>query len=164
LEPGLFDAHFNLGVVLQALEQVNEAIDAYKKALSLGKDPGALNNLGAAYLKRRDFPMAIRCCEQALELKPEYADALHNLGTALQENGQAEAAVAHFEKCARLPNPPPALPGQFALALQQCGRLEEAETWYRQALKTRPTPSVCSNLAVILEQRFAFPEAEQLLR
>ena len=164
LEPEFFDAQFNLGAVLLALDRADEAVVACQKALSVRKDPVALNNLGAAHRKRRDFPAAVRCFEQVLELVPGDPDALYHLATVLNEGGQFERAVACFEKRARLPNPPTELADHLGLALQQCGRFNEAETCYRQALKTRPSAAVSINLAIILNQRFALEEAEQLLR
>ena len=164
LRPDFQDAHYNLGVVLQNLDQMEEAVAAYEKALALKREPGTLNNLGVAYLKGRHFGRAIRCFDEALRIKPLFADALFNLAGALQDSGQAQASIPYYEKRARLPDPPPALALQLAKALHQCGRAAEAETWYRQALKTQPAPSVCLNLAAILEQRFDFAGAESMLR
>jgi len=164
LQPSSYDAHFNLGATLQALQRVDAAIAAYEKALSLNKNPGVLNNLGVAWLDRRDFPKAIACLQQALKLQPAHPDALYNIASALQESGQPEKAIAYYEKRAALPNPPSALPRQLALAFQKSNRWQEAETWYRKALEEHPTAFVCNNLALVLEQRFAFAEAESLLR
>jgi tetratricopeptide (TPR) repeat protein/glycosyltransferase involved in cell wall biosynthesis len=164
LQPASYDAHFNLGAALQGLQRVDAAIAAYEKALSLNKNPGVLNNLGVAWLDRREFPKAIACLEQALKLQPGHADALYNLASALQESGQPEKALPYYEKRAALPHPPPALPRQLALAFQQSNRWQEAESWYRKALEEQPTAFVCNNLALVLERQFAFAEAESLLR
>jgi len=164
LDPRFFDAHFNLGVVLQTLERVDEAIAAYEKALLARKDLGALNNLGGAYRQRGEFPAAIRRFKQALEIQPEDADALYNLAMVLQESGQGEKAIEFFERRARLPNPPPELPVRLGTLLQQIGRPSEAEAWYRRSLSAQPSPTACNNLAILLNQRFALAEAEQLLR
>jgi len=164
LQPSSYDAHFNLGTVLQGLAQTEAAIAAYEKALALNKNPGVLNNLGVAWLERRDLPKAIACLEQSLKLKPDHADSLYNMAAALLESGQPEKAAAYFEKRAALPQPPPALPMQLGLALQKSQRWKEAETWYRKALEGSRTALVCNNLALVLEQQFAFAEAESLLR
>ncbi len=164
LQPASYDAHFNLGAALQGLQRVDAAIAAYEKALALNKNPGVLNNLGVAWLDRRDFPKAIACLQQALKLQPAHPDALYNLASALQESGQPEKAIPYYEKRAALPNPPSALPRQLGLACQKSNRWQEAETWYRKAMEEHPTAFLCNNLALVLEHRFAFAEAESLLR
>jgi tetratricopeptide (TPR) repeat protein len=164
LQPNLYDAHVNLGAVRAMLGQLDGAIASYEQAVSLNRNPGLLNCLGAAYFDRRDLPNAMQCFDQALALQPDFADAIYNRGRALDLGGRTEEAIAHYEKRARLPNPPPDLPTQLGCLLQKVGRLQEAEASYRRALQTQPSASACNNLATLLEQRFEFAEAEALLR
>ena len=141
LDQRLPDAFYNLGVARQELGQVDEAIAAYEKALTLAEDPVTLNNLGAAYLKCGRGEQAIRCFERAIQLQPDHADAMFNLAGALLECGRNPDAETRYRQ---------------VLAL------------YRQELLRQPTSTVCVNLAHVLSRRFEFtfqfPEAEQLLR
>ena len=155
LEADLYDAHFNLGVVLARLGQLDGAIAAYERAVRLNRNPAVLNCLGG-YLDRRDLPKAIRCFELALSLQPDSADAGYNGGRALEQSGRGEEAIAHYEKRAGLPDPPPALPSAIRLPAPAISAPYKAETWYRRALQAQPGAPACNNLATLLEQRFEF--------
>jgi tetratricopeptide (TPR) repeat protein len=137
LDDRLHDAFYNLGVARQQLGQVEAAIAAYLKALSLAEEPGTLNNLGAAYLKSRRREEAMQCYERALQLHPNHADALFNIAVALSETGRKADAETRYQ---------------------------QALFCYRQELMRQPTAPVCVNLAHILLRQCAFLEAEELLR
>jgi tetratricopeptide (TPR) repeat protein len=163
-QPTLYDAHFNLGVVRERLGQTDEAIAAYEKALALNSNNAVLNNLGAAYLRRGELSKAIGYFEQVLKHQPDHADALYNLANAFLKSGDSEKAVVFLERRAGLPAPPPELPLQLGEVLQRVRRFDEAEIVYRKVLQTRLDPTACNNLAVILNRKFNYSEAETLSR
>ena len=88
--------------------------------------------------------------------KPDHVDALNNQGVVLQELGQAEAALATFERSLKLrPNHAETLTNA-AISLRILGRLDEAETRLRRALKVQPTfMEALNNLASTLPGRRA---------
>lgn len=56
-------------------------------------DPNVLNNLGDMYARHKDYQKAIESFNKAIKLKPDYADAYHNLAniqTALYSNENNE--------------------------------------------------------------------------
>jgi len=70
----------NLALVLSKLGRYEEALEAFKLA---GDEAQAYNNLGCVYLQKEDRDKAIRCFEQAIELKPTFYDkASRNLEKA----------------------------------------------------------------------------------
>jgi Flp pilus assembly protein TadD len=54
---------------------------------------------------RGDVESAISHYRRALEIKPEYAKAHHNLGLALKSAGEQEAARRHLREARRLEAP-----------------------------------------------------------
>lgn len=100
-----------LGKALGACDRFDEAGAAYRRALVL--DPGLApvwsgsgTVLGRTGGDRRSV---LRVFERAVRIDPNLAEAHANLGTYLQECGEAEAARAAFERAI-------AADGQFAMA------------------------------------------------
>jgi tetratricopeptide (TPR) repeat protein len=109
LDALLQDAFHNLGVARQKLGQVDKAIAAYLKALSLAEEPGTLSGLGEAYLKSGRCEETIRCFERALhllrralKLQPNDPKAFKSLGHVLLATGRAEEAVLAYDRAIRL--------------------------------------------------------------
>jgi tetratricopeptide (TPR) repeat protein len=73
-----------------------------------------------------------------VQLRPDYADALNNLGLALAQDGQHEAAFAAFERARVLePNSPGTL-NNLGRMLQKIGRWTESIAAFDQAIALRP--------------------------
>lgn len=67
----------------------------FRRVIKLQPDGGdialrALNNLGAVSFVLRDIDAAEKAYRRAVELNPDYADALVNLGTIYHERGRVE--------------------------------------------------------------------------
>jgi len=78
--PGLASPQANLGIILEHLEQLEEAEQAYLQALSLQPEWAALHNrVGLFYRRSGRFDEALGQYRQALSLQPELAAAHLNL-------------------------------------------------------------------------------------
>ena len=80
--------HYNLGVTLQELSQLDEAVKCYEQALAIKLDYAeAHNNLGNALRDLGKLNDAVASYHKALALKPDYIEAYFNCGfaTELQE-------------------------------------------------------------------------------
>ncbi len=144
LDAQLPDAFYNLGVARQKLDQVDEAIAAYEKALTLAEDPGTLSNLGAAYLQSSRRKEGIRCYERVLQLQPEHAEAMVSLADALLESGSATEAESWYRQ-ALLCQPTAQACVKLAHILEQRLEFTEAEQLLRRALKLQPDASAAFN-------------------
>lgn len=90
-------------------------------------------DLGMARQDLRDHSGAADAYRKALEIKPDHAEAVLNLGISLQEGGDPDAAITAFAQAYRLR---PTLFGSIAMALTSAshGRLWLDEAELRRAL------------------------------
>ncbi len=86
-------AHYDLGVVLSALDRDGDAMAAYQEAIRL--DPGdaeSANNLGFLLWRYGALEQAEARFRQAMKLSPTYALPCSNLSALLTERGRTQAA------------------------------------------------------------------------
>jgi protein O-mannosyl-transferase len=103
LKPDLAEAHYDMGLAVQRLGRLDEAIDEYRQALQLKPNlPEAYNNIGNALQEMGRVDEAIPQYEMALRLEPDFVYALNNLGYALQKKGRLMESAAHFREALRL--------------------------------------------------------------
>lgn len=102
---------------------------------------------------------------EACKLRPNFPEALNNLGDLLRLRGRPEEAEACCKEALRLK--PDYVPAQLILgnALREAGRFHEAEPFYRAALERNPVwPEVLNNLGTLLYDLGRADEAIQSLR
>lgn len=122
----------------------------------------AYNNLGALKLQGgiSDVPEAMLQIKQALKINPNSAEALNNLGYALQRLDRLEEAMTyHQEALRRFPDYAEAR-NNLGVDLQRLGRFEEAEAQYREVLKINPyLAEAHRNIGVVLQRKGKTEEA-----
>ena len=70
---------------LKQLGKLEEAIEAYKKAIALKPDYAkAYYNMGVTLKDQGKLDEAIEANKKATTLKPDYAEAYYNMGVLLQ--------------------------------------------------------------------------------
>ncbi|MEG8946880.1 tetratricopeptide repeat protein [Rosettibacter firmus] len=84
----LFEGHFNLGDAYYKQGRYDEAIQAYKNALSFTKDKinksKVYHNIGNSFLKSQRYKESIEAYKNALKLNPDDLDTKYNLSYALK--------------------------------------------------------------------------------
>jgi Ca-activated chloride channel family protein len=90
ISPTDLTAQYNLGVAKFRLNEIEEATEAFKKALGLSKDKSMsakiFYNSGVAFLKSANYPEAITAFRNALKLNPGDSDCRENLQFAINQN------------------------------------------------------------------------------
>ena len=99
--------------------------------------------------------------QQALRLKPDYAEAYNNLGIALKDQGQLVEAVAEYQQALRLKPDHAEAHNNLGNALQDQGQLAGAVAHYQQALRLKPDYAEAhNNLGNALQDQGQLAEAE----
>lgn len=98
---------------------------------------------------------ARRAYEKVLELQPDHADALVNLGRLLHEDGDLEAAAALYRRALEASGGDhPTAAFNLAIALEDLGHEGDAAAAYRRALDADPAfADAHYNLSRILERQ-----------
>ena len=139
LAPNNAEYHNNLGTVLAAKRQFEEAIVCHHRAVHL--DPTfaqAHNNLGNALRAFGRADAALGCFDQALALNPNYAEAHLNRGNALRALRRTEDALESYHRAVVLAPLLAAAHDSLGTALKELGHWEAALAAYAEALKLAP--------------------------
>ena len=101
LDPSYAEAVHNLGLAYAEQGRYEQAIAAYRKALSMPiyatPDVGYYN-LGRAYAQIKKYPEAEEALRTAIQLQPTLGPAYYQLGVVLASTGKLEDAKAAFRK------------------------------------------------------------------
>lgn len=165
-QPNDADLHFQLGNAFyeSAINKSNSNVmkpgaSKFDAAKSAGED-NSTNDLQEAILQETIIQEAIAAFQQAVSLRPEWAQAVNNLGIALKQAGDSENALACFGKAILLQPDFAAAHFNLGEALFQCGRLHDATAAYQNALALDPnSPQTHNNLGITLCDLGMFEEA-----
>jgi tetratricopeptide (TPR) repeat protein len=110
----------------------------------------AWNNYARALpLSRSDESM--RAVEKALQIDPNYVDALNNLANELASRGRRDEALAHYKKALELDPKHVLAHNNLGVALAGIGRIDEAIAHYETAIRLKPDyASAINNLGLAL--------------
>src|SRR4051812_10309252 len=89
-EPANADAAHLLGLVADARGDTSKALEYMQRATAARRSPRHLANLAMVLGKLGRFVEAIPIYQNALELLPDYPEALNNLGVALDAVGRVD--------------------------------------------------------------------------
>ena len=101
LKPDYSDAYNYLGVIYFRQGKVNQAIEAYNKALEnllYTKPQDAHYHLGIAYMSLKEYQKAKAHLEEAIQLVPDFVAAYNILGQVYEGLGQYSKAKYSYEK------------------------------------------------------------------
>ncbi len=138
--PGLpADAYTGLGSRYQSQGRVEEAIAAYRQALSVRPDDAeTLNNIGNVLYARGEAAEAIDSYQKAIRLDPNHADAHNNLANCLLNEKRYPEADVLYQRAIALQPKRAQFKANFARSLRDQGRHSEAVEELERVLETRP--------------------------
>jgi tetratricopeptide (TPR) repeat protein len=130
---------------------------------TLKKNPAcwmAHYNLGIVLSEQGKTEQAIDHYQQAVTLRPDYAEANYNLGRLLVEQGRLDDAIPHYEKAVEINPGDPEAQNNVGATLFGIGRVDDAIVHYQKALEIQPDYAEAScNLANALISKGDFDGA-----
>lgn len=134
------EAWINKGFAHAGMEEYDRAIGAYDEALRLDEDgefaaEALVNKAYAEYESRRGDPL--ETVERAIEADDRMPEAWYNRAVFLNERGNHEDALRSINNAFSLGMRTPRALDEKAHALEELGRLEEAEKLREEAAEER---------------------------
>jgi len=165
LLPDEADAHNNLGVAWQRAGQHTEAAASSRRALQINPEfVEAHRNLGNALHELKEFEPAAASYHRALALRPDL-ETWVNLGVALRDLGQLDAALACFKEAQQIDRDHAIVQHHLAGALLGMGQVDAAIAAYRCAIALDPQlAAALIALADVLQQQGHSEDAVALYR
>ena len=158
--------NLNYMIKKQPQEAFNKIIDQYKKReysnvidqlkVFIKHYPNefiAWNLIGSSAFQIGMFNEAIEAFSKALLIKPDYPEALNNMGNALKEQGELDKAIEVYRKCIMLKSNCTAdCYNNMGVALKDKGKLEDALEAFNKAIKLRHDHTAAyNNISIILK-------------
>ncbi|MBX3289066.1 MAG: tetratricopeptide repeat protein [Acidobacteria bacterium] len=137
LSPRLPAPYFNRAVVYYQKKFYNSAVADYTKVIELDEQNAfaAYNNRAWTFCQMGLFDKALDDAERALELKPDYPEALDTRGTAYMGKGEYRLALDDFNKAIRLAPSNPELYRSRAALYRKTGKAALAQADERKLVE-----------------------------
>jgi len=164
--PRSADTHFQLGILYQSQENVDQAIDAFKKSLMYNpRQPEIYMILGEIYGNKGMIDEAINAYKKLTELEPKLAAAYGALSAMYERKGMLDEAIEANKKVIELEP-------KFWLAHSNLGSLylgtgkyEEAIESFQRTIELQPdSPVPYNNLGIAYTQQREYTEAEKAFK
>ena len=150
-----------MGTALKNQDKIEEAIEAYNKALKIKPDyTDAYYNIGTILQQQNKLEEAIEAYNKALAIKPDYAVAYYNIGTILQQQNKLEEAIEAYNKALTIKPDYAIAYNNMGNALQKQNKLEEAIEAYNKALAIKSDDEdAYNNMGTALKDQGKLEEA-----
>ena len=128
-----------IGAANQGLGQLDHALTAYKKAVSIQPNfAEAYYNMGNVLQDQGKLKEAVGAFEKAVSINPNYAEAFNNMGVALQNQGKLEKAMDAYRKVLSIKPDFSEAYNNMGVTLKNQNKMEEAVEAYEKALRIQP--------------------------
>ncbi|MFX1451062.1 MAG: tetratricopeptide repeat protein [Promethearchaeota archaeon] len=163
------EAHYELGNQLFEKDLMDEAISEYKEVIKFYKKTAPVNikdwhelaisswyNMGTAYSLMSDFPKAIECYNEVLNISPDDIKTLYNLGGIYSQNRQFDKAIIYLLKVLELdPNNPEYDLAWFTLGYYYANneQFNKAIKYLKKALEFDPNNLMIKKLVLEIQKK-----------
>ena len=159
-DPQLAFAHVAHGAALSITGQLDQAADAYQRALTLDPtQPELLWRLGDLAIARNDPKMAEQYYRRSVGAAPKEWEPYVKLGVFLYRQGRYDESLNPYEKGRELAPDHTRVYANLAAAYFQLDRTDEAAAALQRSLEITPDSITYSNLGTLLYFHGRYPEA-----
>lgn len=131
---------YNLGNAHKKQGEMNQALACYYSAINLRAEfPEAHNNIANILaLDARNLDLALQHYNIAIRLKPDYYEAIHNLGMVYDKLGATDKAISTYLRAlAQRPRSPETL-NSLGNSFEKSGQTDKAISAYETAIQLKP--------------------------
>lgn len=153
--------NFNLGIVLEELDQREEAIIYLKKAIELDPlNPFFRDAMGVALMKRGKLDDAADCFVDALSVIKNDVNLLANLGLVQTRQGKLKEAMDSLNKAIEIDPRHAAANNNIAVILARLNEFDRAAKHFQTALLSNPQDANArNNLGLVYLRQKRYSEA-----
>jgi len=150
-----------IGSANQSLGKLDEAIEAYREAISIKPDfTEAYYNMGIVFQIDGKLSEAIEAYKKAISIKPDYAEACCNMGNAHRDKGELVEAIEAYKKAISIKPDSVEMYSNIGSVLQKQGKLPEAIEAYKKAISVKPDyAEAYNNMGNVLKDQGKLEEA-----
>jgi tetratricopeptide (TPR) repeat protein len=155
LAPHSAQGYHMMGQTLEAMEDAEGAIEAYKTAITFGVEPSWVAQVSRHLAKlydthHGDSQNALACMQLARELEPDNLSDLFSLAEAYCASREYQKAAETYRRVLRYQPDNSEIHGFLGYLYWQAGQYEEAESAYLTCLRLTPhNPIALNNLGVL---------------
>jgi len=159
--PNDLNIKINSIIELHSSGNISEALDAVQTLISQHPNESLLYNIsGVCYKATGQLEMAIKCFEEAVKLKPNFADANYNLGLTLQDLNQLDAAIESYQATLDLQKSYFKAHNNLGIIYKELGQMGDAVKSYKKAIDLQPNfAEAHNNLGTTLQEMGQLDEA-----
>lgn len=145
LKSDYIPARNNLGTAYLKQKKYDKALECYKQFstdLLYSTPHFAFSNMGWAYLGKKNNALAHKYFSKALNLKPNFINAVHGLATTHLQSGNARKAEAIIEKTLKKHPGAPVLHADLARTYEALNQPAQAKAAWKRVLLLAPETSL----------------------
>jgi Flp pilus assembly protein TadD len=143
-----------------------DSVTLYRHTLMVAPDNNVVVHFNLAHVlgKQGNLNEAVTHFSEALRSKPDFFDALINIGVTLNDQRRFAEATDYLTRAVAIEPGSSKAHAQLAIALAQNGRNDEALKHFYQAVELAPNdPDARTNLGLMLARQGKLEEAEEQL-
>lgn len=131
-------ACINLAQAFEVQGQLDRSIELTEQAISYGSAPLYYSNLGIFYLKKGMPDDALKQFEKALEIDPNFVEALCGKGSVFLNQHKIEEAFACYDQAMEASPNNPKIPSMIGFGLMNLEKIDEAIPYCEKAAQLQP--------------------------
>jgi tetratricopeptide (TPR) repeat protein len=153
--PANYIAFVNLGQALSLQKKNTEAIEAFKKSLSINPTcTEAYHQLGFVLFQSGRVDEAIAAYQKAIAFNNDYPPYHESLGNAFLKQGKIQEAINEYTKVLRDQPDNPRTHNNLGMLYRNQGRTDEAVKHFQEAIRLHPLfANAHYQLSIILKQK-----------